>query len=351
MKLKNILSLTMALTMAFTATLGSSASIFADDVDVQETEENQSFTSLFFDELLEQSEQSNIENPDEYGISPMWLSDGHDDLIDSAASLSENDSEIMKHCSAWADDCFPAHNNSKNSYVTTIPALHGLKNYVINLKFLWYFAIYLGKQPNPTSYDDMNTKIKAARSSAIEKLKGTTAYKNKSTNNLQDLIDKSGTLVKYNGAKKMNDSLLKSAKMKKRILGYAAHLAGDIFAHRTMVTSTSGFYLNYFNSNFSTEIKLGKVQFVEVKNYVKNGVTINCNQLYTDNPSFYPKRYDDASANISDMITTKAENFDYYAFIVPCSSSVKLNSLKQYVKNSGLDTSRLTASEWAKYST
>ena len=40
MKFKNILSLSLAFLMTFTATLSSSVSIFADDVEIPQTEES-----------------------------------------------------------------------------------------------------------------------------------------------------------------------------------------------------------------------------------------------------------------------------------------------------------------------
>lgn len=339
MKIKKFLCFSLASVMTFTATLSSSTSIFADDM--QETEESQSFSSSFFNELVTLSD--NIGDTNDYGISLLWRKNDHEGLIDStAAIISENDRKIMKNCSAWADTCFKA----SDPTVVSVPGLHGPGNYVINLEFLWYFAIFLGKQSNPTSYDDMNKKIKAARDSAKEKIKGTTGYQ---TNQLQNLITNSGTLVKYNGAKMKNDTLLKSAKMKTRILGYAAHLAGDVFAHRTMVPSVSGFTLSDFDSDFSADVKAGIVAFRDIELYAKDGTEYN--SKYIDNPSFYPNRYNDASANISDMLTTKAENFDYYAFLGPFSNGVKLENFKQYVKNSGLDVSRFSASEWAKIST
>ena len=345
MKLKQILCLTLATTIAFTATLSSSVSIFADDVEIQETEESQSFASSIFEEILSKSEESNIENPNDYGISPMWLRKYHQDIIDyNVGDLPEYHIRILKATGDWADRWF-----------SDIKALHGIGNYVINLEFLWYFAVYLGKQNDPKNATQMNNAINAAKNSAIEKIKGTTAYKNKNNgeNKLQNLITNCAKLVKYDGWNGVNSTKLTATEMKMRILGYASHLIGDVYAHRTMLTSTSGLTLSYFKSSLKTDVPKGIVQFIDLnRNYLldsnKKG---EINEKYIDNPSFRPNRYDDAMLNISSMVTEKSSAFDYYWFLCPWSNDVKLNSFKKYVTNSGLDTSELTASQWAKYST
>ncbi len=345
MKFKKFLCLTLATTIAFTATLSSSVSIFAEDI--QETEESQSFASSIFEEILSKSEESNIENPNDYGISPMWLRKYHQDIIDyNVGDLPEYHIRILKATGDWADRWF-----------SDIKALHGIGNYVINLEFLWYFAVYLGKQNDPKNATQMNNAINAAKNSAIEKIKGTTAYKNKNNgeNKLQYLITNCAELVKYDGWNGVNNTKLTATEMKMRILGYASHLIGDVYAHRTMLTSTSGLTLSYFKSSLKTDVPKGIVQFIDLNRYyllnpskeMKDFVNETC----IDCPNFRPNRYDDAMLNISSMVTEKSSAFDYYWFLCPWSNDVKLNSFKKYVTNSGLDTSELTASQWAKYST
>ena len=59
MKFKKFLCLTLTTTIAFTATLGSSASIFADDIDIQETDGSQNFGSLILEKMKNEYENSN----------------------------------------------------------------------------------------------------------------------------------------------------------------------------------------------------------------------------------------------------------------------------------------------------
>ena len=357
MKFKNILSLSLVFLMTFTATLSTSASIFADDVEIQ-TEESQSFTSSIFEDLLLKSEESNIENSNDNEISPMWLKKDHEKIIDfNVGDLSSHNIAVLKCTSDWADDCFPSsYSEDKiNTYVTDISALHGAGNYVINLEFLWYFAIFLGRQSNPTSYDDMNNKIIAARNSAKEKIKGTTGY---TTAQLQDLIKKSGSLVKYDGFIKQNDSLLTSADMKMRILGYSAHLIGDVYSHRTILQNTNRLTMSLFTSNLAADVAKGNVEYRFLGKLPSDGGYLinkddkkHVNETCIDSPYYCPNRYDDAKYNVSLLVTEKSSEYDYYWFLCPWSDDVKLSNFKKYVKNSGLDTSELTASQWAKYST
>lgn len=58
-----------------------------------------------------------------------------------------------------------------------------------------------------------------------------------------------------------------------------------------------------------------------------------------------------ATVNVSLLVTHTKGAFDYFLFLCPCSSDVKLSKFKKYVTQAGLSTSELTASEWAKYST
>ncbi len=338
--------------MTFTATLSSSASIFANDVEIP-TEESQSFTSSIFEDLLLKSEESNIENSNDNEISPMWLENGHNDIINyNIGDLPQYYLDIFTCTSKWADMYFPS---TKKDAVANIPALHGAGNYVINLEFLWYFAVFLGRQSNPTSYDDMNNKIIAARNSAKEKIKGTTGY---TTTQLQNLIKESGRLVKYNGNTGTNDNKRTAIEMKMRILGYAAHLLGDVYSHRTILHNTNRLTMSYFTSNLATDVAKGIVEYRFLAKLPKDGgYLLNennktiVNRTCVDSPNYCPNRYDDAKFNVSLLVTEKSSEYDYYWFLCPCSDDVKLSNFKKYVKNSGLDTSELTASQWAKYST
>lgn len=118
----------------------------------------------------------------------------------------------------------------------------------------------------------------------------------------------------------------------------------------------SGLKMSYFKTSLSTDISKGIVEFRDLPKK-EDGYLLNdkdkstVNSDYTDNPSFCPNRYSNASSNISDMLTRSTATYDWYAFLCPMSSGVKLESLKKFVTQAGLDTSILTSSEWSKYST
>lgn len=355
MKLRKILCLSLAAAVTFTTTISLTASA---EIGGESANENQSFGSAILDRLFSESENSSdTGNNDNEGISPQWLTPDHEKIADfNSNDLPEYHIRILKCTSVWADTYFQASNGT----VATVPALHGAGNYVANLEFLWYFSVFLGRQSNPTSYDDMNNKIKAARSSAIDKIKDTAAYKSTAKDNqLKNLINNSGRLVKYDGWAKKNNTTLKSSEMKMRILGYAAHLVGDVYSHRTILLNTNRLTMSYFTSNLATDVPKNIVEY----RYLAKEPTNNhpgylrdinkkdtVNTTYVDSTDYCPNRFNDATVNVSFLVTHTKGAFDYFLFLCPCSSDVKLSKFKKYVTQAGLSTSELTASEWAKYS-
>lgn len=351
MKFKNILSLSMALTMAFTATLSSSASIFADDVEISQADESLSFTSSFFDEILEQSEQSNIENSDEYGISPMWLKDDHQNMLDSiinnyGTQEFKNNKETIKLGAFEADDKLK--NSCKN--------LHGKDNYVASLKFLWKFAKCLGKK------DSLDTAKNTALSSLPAGLRG------------GDMKIMANNIVKYI---KNNHSSYSLVNKKCYVIGLTCHLISDVFAHRMIVPNYTSFAKSDFDSNpniktfdiptlkkiaknpgdnmeskykkceyFVEIVKLGVMEFRDIKHFVKSTVQ---NSKYEDNISFYNNRYKNSVDALECFIQNFKDGFDESIFVPYY--GLKLNNYYGYVKDMGINTSYFTQSEWNRYST
>lgn len=336
-RVKRTLCLSLATAIAFTSTLCLATSA---SVGEEEANEHQSFASSILDELLlEANNDSIIENPDNGGISLMWAGEDHNKTIDyDAVNWSASQRQIMKNCSAWADSHFPATSNSG------IPALHGAGNYVGNLEYLWYFAIFLGRQNTTT-----DKAIQNAKNSAVNKIKNTTVYKNKDKNHLGNLINNSNKLVKFNG--ETYDTNLTASVMKTRILGYAAHLVGDVYAHRTIIPSINGFELSYFITTFRTDVPKGIVAFRDLKDYSNGTLTTQkLSKKYTDKIDFYPNRFRDAKDNVSNLLTHNGATFDEFAFLCPNRANVKLEDFKKFIKQCGISTSYLPDSEWAKYS-
>ncbi len=358
MKLKKVLCLPVVAVLTFTSSMSLWASA---EIGGTPHETSQSFGSAILDELFTpSSNNSDVTNPDNGGISPLWSKDDHKEIVDfNINDLPEYHIRILRGTSNWADDCFPASDNNKDSFVTAIPALHGAGNYVINLEFLWYFSVFLGRESDPSNTTEMNNAIKSARSNAINKIKNTTAYAKRNENHLQNLIDNSGTLVKYDANIKKNNPTRTAAEMKMRILGYASHLVGDVYAHRTVLPSLSKLNMSYFiRKDLEADFSNGFVEFRYLaKEASANGYLISntyktiVNNSYVDSTTFYPNRYTDATASVSLMLTHKQGGFDYYLFLCPCSNDVKLSNFKKFVTQAGLNTSELTSSEWSKYST
>ena len=371
MKFKNILSLSLAFLMTFTATLSSSVSIFADDVEIPQTEESQSFTSSIFEDLLLKSEESNIENPDDYGISPMWLKDDHDDLIRNAIKseglhISEDNIKIMVNAAKVADLEFGSKSNKM------LKNLHGAGNYVASLKFLWNFSLNL--------YNKQTTAN--AKNNALNSLTPTLRADSDITEmakKLANYIDGNTTSTQYN-------------KRKFIICGFACHLIADTFAHRTIVpkstvTSASNtktnskFGKNHFDTqvnaitdsnklkkyakNAGTEVEgrprvrcwqafkqtvnLGVMEFRDVKHYMKESVDTP-NKKYEDSISFCSYRYEESKLAVGDFLGSFSGGFDAFIYYPVCGAI--LNNFYGYTKatdNSLL--SFLTTNEWKSIST
>lgn len=141
--------------------------------------------------------------------------------------------------------------------------------------------------------------------------------------------------------------------MKTRILGYAAHLVGDVFAHRTIIPSTKDFKMSYFKPAFKTDVAKGIVAFRDLKYYLinKDRDLKTVNVLYTDSTTFYPNRFKDAKDNVSNLLTHNSASFDEFAFLCPNRANVKLEDFKKFINQCGISTSYLPDSEWSKYST
>ena len=161
MKFKNILSLTLATTIAFTATLSSSASIFADDVEIPQTEESQSFGSLILEKIKSNYEDSNIDdsvatpiNPNNGSeIAPQWNLGTHDDIItdNNFGYIPEKYVDLVMKICRWCDD---------KSKIIRSDCMHGCHNYVASLKFLWKYAQVIGDNSISGTYSQLSANAK-----------------------------------------------------------------------------------------------------------------------------------------------------------------------------------------------
>lgn len=278
---------------------------------------------------------------DDVVVEGLWQVPGHNKGIEEVAKnniISSRKADciaLMEECSRLADDKF-----SETS------ALHGAGNYLATLKYLHYFAEGLGNGKSE----------KAAETYADNKIKETQSENLVGTDSMKKLKVAVKSVLATDVSSKMKES--SSSVKELKVKGLALHVAGDIFAHRTIVpyssvegtnpkkrkgnkigsddflpggtiqkkeylqkwtkspkdnnekinyTSNSTYMIDKWNkhgkkwNNFQETIKLGYMEFRDIKYYgkqeKKDGKWVNCarGKFYEDNVDFYSSRLSQGS--------------------------------------------------------
>lgn len=259
-------------------------------------------------------------------VANAWSQPDHEASVTKAnISAKGIDMTLVKLVARSTDDWY---GTKKEKF--QVNALHGLYNYVANLKFL-YEVVY--KYKNYTrNLNDPDTK-----------------WVTETYNESWAAATVAPLLV--DAAKREVTEASTDKARASRVLGLAAHLAGDIFAHRLIVPKSTlsgergidnpktgkGNLLG--TSDFTTAewsnvvdlINSGTLQCYEIKYHMKT----SSSSKYEDNTSYYPSRYsiatnwalknmfEELNDGIFDMRVTvlspnvsgytgKLDNFDYY---------------------------------------
>lgn len=257
--------------------------------------------------------------------------------------------------------------------------LHGKKNYVRTLKFLYNCAQYLREGKSIK-----NSLAKAEKDAGIS--------------NDSKLVEVVTTLLKSDILPNISENSGTARYFK--VMGFAMHVVGDTFAHRTIVptytmngtnplqakystsktSAASRFGSNDFSkvshteesesklkqwalncteenittcrrwSCFQRAVRLGVVEFRDVKHF---SLTTVGAVTYEDRVDFCTERYVDAKIACSVLFSESYDKceFDGIFIFYPSEQYVKLNNLKNYAKAIGEDTSYFTSKEWEKMST
>ncbi|MBO5088657.1 MAG: S8 family serine peptidase [Lachnospiraceae bacterium] len=307
-------------------------------------------------------------------VNGMWGGTQHSTMVSNAITynVSNNYIRLMQTTARLAD----AEKYKDASY------LHGSHNYVKGLKFLYQCAEYLrdGKGIE-------NALDKAASDAKL----------NLNKNNDKLLVEKTRLLLKTNVLSGVDDLSNKNARYYK-VLGFAMHLVGDVYAHRTIVpkytvkgtnpssyrgsTNAYSFDAKFGSSDFKSQshsvqsdsqlknwakkpsdysnickqwkcfektVNLGVMEFRDIKYYTTNSTL----SKYEDNPNFCKERYTDAEFMCEILFDESYchQTFDGIFILYPTGDNVKLNYLRGYAKNIGEDISFFTAEEWKMFST
>lgn len=217
-------------------------------------------------------------------------------------------------------------------------ALHARYNYVVNLHFLYEVAknganIKLGDKDIVTKYvEGINVPHSMDKT-----------YGDADLNNLRTVII--DACSNPNGLGKHKDVQV-SSKDERRymILGMAAHLIGDTFAHRTMIPEglTGGssrgsktFDTSHFKNwnDFYDRYQKTYVEFRDINKYLKSGQK----NLYTDRVDFLPNRFEASKNGVANLFQRFNNDKDFSAskFFLETGFAKKLNNFNGYLTSAG----------------
>lgn len=309
-------------------------------------------------------------------VNGMWSKDSHASMAGNAASyysVSSNNIKLMQEAARLAD---------KKPYKEA-SMLHASGNYVSVLKFLYQCAGYLriGKDiEQAIALADAETKISE-------------------TNNGPSLITSVRTLIKTSILDNVSETS-NNAKYYK-VMGFAMHLTGDVYAHRTIVPkytvkgtnpSTVKYSTNVTSADarfgtsdfkpkssherhsdatlkewaadsfhlqgsicnrwncFQRTVNLGVMEFKDIKNFTSEGEN---QDIYEDKSNFCKERYADAKLCCEVLFEESYEKYEFDGIYILCPTeeNVKLNAFKTYAQKAGQDISWYDAEEWAEMST
>lgn len=281
-------------------------------------------------------------------VNGYWGAGAHEELIDHAVSACTVTVDHMKRMKNVAKDADATYSDTK--------MLHGQGNYVRGLKFLYTCA---DKVRN-------GQKSAAAVTAAISEVGLNTA--NEEEAKLADATKKtiasaSGSMNKYYA-----------------VMGLVMHLAGDIYAHRTIVPKGTAISKTYFEGEYCTlpedselmkwaanskayagsiykyknvfdkTVDLKVMECRDIQNYMVNKEKSRGD--FEDNKNFLKERFSRAKGVSKRVFETshKKGGFDAVYFFVPNTSGPKLNNLKGYMNSAGCSTN-IGSKRWSDYST
>lgn len=309
-------------------------------------------------------------------VNGSWNSSTHAGMVSNAASGYKIDSKyikLMQKAAQLADG---------NDYKAA-GYLHGGENYVKGLKFLYQCAGYV------RSGKDNDYALNKAFSDAKMR-----------TDNDADKLLKNKTELLLN-SKIIDENDKNSAGTRYyKVLGFAMHLVGDVYAHRTIIpkytvkgtnpstykksTSVTSADAKFGSKDFDLRtahimedkttlkawaknpkdypgrickwwkcfektINMGCMEFRDVKYYT----VVSSTGKYEDNPDFCKERFVDAKLMCEVLFENSyyKEPYDGINILFPTEKNVKLNNLRGFAKDIGEDVSCFTTGEWEKIST
>ena len=290
-------------------------------------------------------------------VTGCWGSTKHGESVPTLASTDQQ--RIMSGMAAYVDLYFPAklttdYNNFDNDSDTSnggYGILHAQHNYVAALHLLYKIARQTDTAPYTlydkneataflSGYDTTHTKDTICWSSDLADVREAIVL----ALSYGDIRDKNGNKL----GESIADKLKASNKVKKGylIMGFAIHLMGDIYAHRTLVPTTAcdktstGYILKQSDftdwSDFEARVEDFVVEFRDIKEYMRtpSGAT------YEDKATFYPERYTATESSVASLIKrfNNDKGFDLQKFLGSQHGlDRKLNNFINYAVSNGME--------------
>lgn len=257
-----------------------------------------------------------------------WSQSNHSSTVNEATNIGigSTNLSLMSQAAGSMDTLYGG--NSSNF----VGPLHGRNNYVANLHYLYNIALALKK--NNASSPDLDTKAKIK--SFIEKYVPTSSITvnggtGKQKNNLETLHN---AVIDYLTNQKNRTTIQKAW----LVLGMAAHLLGDTFAHRTIVPTSEAENISEGTTALKRDILLGIVETRDLKAAEYGNLNTS---RYEDSTTFLAARYSETINEVyylAESLYNKAD-FEPYQIICPIEefpeAGYKLNFFSGYVKQSG----------------
>ena len=340
--------------------------------------------NIYVEEAMDYQEiQENNREAEAYDevelVNGLWTKKNHQDMSQNAATgykISATNLTILSTAAQKAD--YEPYNAAA--------MLHATGNYVEALHFLYECAAQL------RSGKAINAAVSAAEKVALKHDEN-----GELTETRAQLKKQVTTLLNTSIVSGVSETSAEARYYK--VLGFALHLTGDTFAHRTIVPKYTVAGTNPKNVVYSTNAKsanakfgtsdfkeqgthtkesdailktwaksshkyqdqicrrwkcfqrtvnLGVMEFKDIKNFASNKT-----KDYEDNSKFCTERFVDAQTACDVLFSDSydKEVYDGIGIFAPVEKNVMLNNLKKYSKEAGMDITCFTDTEWAKIST
>ena len=261
-------------------------------------------------------------------VSGSWGGQKHHDMV---AVLGDNGAiAVAANAAQKVDDYY----HGDESIRFESKAIHGVHNYVANLRFLYDAA----RNADDVAMMDNTAVINYINGLNVPHSKDKT-YGDSDISNLRQVVIDACTDPNGLGAASGAGS---KKQRRYTILGIAAHLIGDTFAHRTMVpkgasggssrgskTFVKAHFKNW--SDFYNRYQNNYIEFRDLNKYLIN----KDYNTYTDRIDFFPNRYEATKDGVANMFQRyENENpFSASKFFIETGFAKQLNNFNGYLES------------------